>query len=80
MKHAIKRIFLPKRLYDEKFTEIDPDDNRNVSQFYEEPLNAKTVLKCYITSLDIREYQSCWLPTTQCTSQWLKPENLVIKM
>ena len=50
------------------------------SQFYEEPLNAKTDLKWYVTSLDINEHQSCWLPTTQCISQWPKPENLVIKM
>ena len=80
MKHAIKKILLQKRLYDQKFTEIDWDNNRNVSKFYEEALNAKTVLKWYITSLDISEYQSCWLPTTQCISQWPKPENLVIKM
>ena len=53
------RILLQKRLFDETFTEIDRDNNRNVFTISEEPLNAKTVLKWYITSLDINEYQSC---------------------
>ena len=50
----------------EKFIEIDPGDNRNVlTIFFEELLNPKTVLKWYITSLDISDQKSCWLLITQ---------------